>query len=43
MAEVLSQDVDLIHRDMFYQSFFRLYEIVVTLYSHSFVKKCYRQ
>jgi hypothetical protein len=37
MAEIRGLDTDVLRRDMFYQSFFRLYEIVVTLYNQGFV------
>ena len=37
MAEIRGNEVGLQRQDMFYQSFFRLYEIVVTLYNQGFV------
>jgi hypothetical protein len=37
MAEIRGNEVGLQRRDMFYQSFFRLYEIVITLYNQGFV------
>ncbi len=37
MADIRGHDVDVQRQDMFYQSFFRLYEIVVTLYNQGFV------
>ena len=36
MAEIRGNEVGLQRQDMFYQSFFRLYEIVVTLYNQGF-------
>jgi hypothetical protein len=37
MAQIRGQDVETHRQDMAYQSFFRLYEIVVTLYDQGFV------
>ena len=37
MADIRGNEVGLQRQDMFYQSFFRLYEIVVTLYNQGFV------
>jgi hypothetical protein len=37
MAEIRGNEVGLQRQDMFYQSFFRLYEIVATLYNQGFV------
>ena len=39
MADIRGTDVSQQRQDMFYQSFFRLYEIVVTLYNQGFVDK----
>ena len=39
MAEIRGNEIDLQRQDMFYQSFFRLYEIVITLYNQGFVDK----
>ena len=39
MAEIRGNDVGQERQDMFYQSFFRLYEIVVTLYDQGFVDR----
>ena len=37
MAEIRGNEIGQQRQDMFYQSFFRLYEIVVTLYNQGFV------
>ncbi|MEP5764757.1 MAG: hypothetical protein ABJ308_09185 [Halieaceae bacterium] len=37
MADIRGNEIGKLRQDMFYQSFFRLYEIVVTLYNQGFV------
>jgi hypothetical protein len=39
MAEIRGNEIGLQRQDMFYQSFFRLYEIVVTLFNQGFVDR----